>query len=143
MNNVNDDSPRIRVSATVKAPIDSVWQAYTTPADIVEWNAASDDWNTTSATVDLRVGGSFSSRMEARDGSGGFDFSGTYRVVELNERIEYEFGGRHAEVIFAPSAEGTRVTVAFDAEQEHPLEMQRDGWQAILDRFASYVEQSA
>ncbi len=131
---------RIEVQVTVKASVEDVWEAYTTPAAIMEWNAASEDWHTTSATVDLRPGGVFSSRMEARDGSAGFDFTGTYTGIVKYERIEYEFGDRHAEVTFSQEGDNTRVTVAFDAESENPIDMQRAGWQAILDKFARYVE---
>lgn len=132
---------KITVAVTVDAPVALVWRAYTTPADIVRWNAASDDWHTTEASVDLREGGSFSSRMEARDGSAGFDFAGTYTRVVEHERIEYAFGERTAEVTFDEQAGSTRVAITFDAETEHPIEMQQVGWQAILDRFAQHVEQ--
>lgn len=131
---------KITVSTTVKAPVDTVWRAYTTPEDIKQWNAASDDWHTTAATVDLRDGGAFSSRMEAKDGSMGFDFAGTYTKVIENERIAYDFGDRKAEVTFAPGPDGVAVTVAFDAEETHSIEQQREGWQAILDNFARHVE---
>ena len=131
---------RITVETTVAAPIDRVWQAYTTPADIVKWNAASDDWHTTKATVDLREGGAFSSRMEAKDGSVGFDFAGTYTKIVPHERIEYAFGDRKAEVEFLPGPNGVVVRVVFDGETTHSKEQQRSGWQAILDNFARYVE---
>ena len=131
---------RITVQTTVAAPIDQVWRAYTTPADIVKWNAASDDWHTTKATVDLREGGVFSSRMEAKDGSMGFDFAGTYTKIVEHRRIEYAFGDRKAEVEFVPGAKGVAVRVVFDAETTHPVEQQQAGWQAILDNFARYVE---
>lgn len=134
---------KITVATTVAAPVAAVWRAYTTPADIVRWNAASDDWHTTAATVDLRPGGAFSSRMEAKDGSAGFDFAGTYTEVVTNERIAYAFGDRTAVVTFAPTPDGTTVTVTFDAETANPVEMQRDGWQAILDAFARHVEAPA
>ena len=130
---------KITVSTTVQAPIEQVWRAYTTPADILQWNAASDDWHTTKATVDLRVGGSFLSRMEAKDGSVGFDFAGTYTQVVPNERIDYAFGDRHATVEFKPVAGGVEVQVSFDAEETHGLAQQQQGWQAILDRFARHV----
>jgi uncharacterized protein YndB with AHSA1/START domain len=133
----------ITVSTTVKAPLAAVWQAYTTPDDILQWNAASDDWHTTKATVDLRVGGSFCSRMEARDGSFGFDFAGTYTTVEPEERIEYSFGERKVQVNFTPGAEGVVVTVIFDPETTHPEDMQRAGWQAILDHFKRHTEAKA
>ena len=131
---------RITVETSVAAPIDRVWQAYTTPADIVTWNAASDDWHTTKATVDLREGGAFSSRMEAKDGSMGFDFAGTYTKIIEHKRIEYAFGDRKAEVEFVPCANGVVVRVAFDGETTHSVEQQQAGWQAILDNFARYVE---
>ncbi|SFJ30883.1 SRPBCC family protein [Bradyrhizobium sp. Gha] len=131
---------RITVETSVAAPIDQVWRAYTTPADIVKWNAASDDWHTTKAAVDLREGGAFSSRMEAKDGSMGFDFAGTYTKIIEHERIEYAFGDRKAEVDFVPAANGVTVRVVFDGEQTHSVEQQQGGWQAILDSFARYVE---
>ena len=131
---------RITVETSVAAPIDQVWRAYTTPADIVKWNAASDDWHTTKATVDLREGGAFSSRMEAKDGSMGFDFAGTYTKIVEHKRIEYAFGDRKAEVEFMSGANGVLVRVVFDAETTHSEEQQRGGWQAILDNFARYVE---
>jgi uncharacterized protein YndB with AHSA1/START domain len=131
---------KITVETTVAAPLAEVWRAYTTPADIVRWNAASDDWHTTAATVDLRPGGTFSSRMEAKDGSMGFDFAGTYTRVVEHERIEYDFGDRAAQVEFAAGPDGVRVRVTFDAETTHPVEQQRQGWQAILDSFARHVE---
>ncbi|MGL9622214.1 SRPBCC family protein [Bradyrhizobium sp. U531] len=131
---------RITVETSVAAPIDRVWQAYTTPADIVKWNAASDDWHTTKATVDLRNGGAFSSRMEAKDGSMGFDFAGTYTEIVEHKRIAYAFGDRKAEVEFVPGPNGVVVRVAFDGETTHSEEQQRSGWQAILDSFKRYVE---
>jgi uncharacterized protein YndB with AHSA1/START domain len=131
---------KITVETTVSAPIGKVWRAYTTPQDIMKWNAASADWHTTAATVDLRVGGAFSSRMEAKDGSTGFDFAGTYTKLIPEELIEYAFGDRNAQVRFEDTKQGVRVLVSFDAESTYPVEQQRDGWQAILDNFARYVE---
>jgi uncharacterized protein YndB with AHSA1/START domain len=131
---------KITVATTVRAPVAKVWSAYTTPDDIQQWNAASDDWHTTKSTVDLRVGGSFTSRMEAKDGSFGFDFSGTYTEVVPLERIEYSFGDRVGVVEFASVDGATAVRVTFDAETQFPVEQQRQGWQAILDRFARHVE---
>jgi uncharacterized protein YndB with AHSA1/START domain len=132
---------RISVATTVAAPIDQVWRAYTTPADITQWNAASDDWHTTAATVDLRVGGEFCSRMEAKDGSMGFDFAGTYTKVVPHALIEYAFGDRTARVEFAENAEGVTVTVSFDSESTHSEEQQREGWQAILNNFTRHVQE--
>jgi uncharacterized protein YndB with AHSA1/START domain len=130
---------RITVETQINAPLDAVWRAYTTPADIVQWNAASDDWHTTAASVDLRVGGAFSSRMEAKDGSFGFDFAGTYTAVVEHQLIEYAFGDRTARVEFGESVAGVSVTVSFDSETTHSIEQQRDGWQAILNNFSRYV----
>jgi uncharacterized protein YndB with AHSA1/START domain len=130
---------KITVETTIAAPIEEVWKAWTTPADIVQWNAASDEWHTTAATVDLREGGLFSSRMEARDGTMGFDFAGTYiRIVE-HELIEASLGGRILLVEFLNGRDGVRVRETFDAEETHSEEQQRGGWQAILDRFAKHV----
>ena len=132
---------KITVQTNVRAPIEKVWQAYTTPDDIVQWNAASDDWHTTAASVDLRVGGEFSSRMEAKDGSFGFDFAGTYTDVVPHRLIEYSFGDRAAQVEFAEEPEAVTVKVSFDSESTHSDQEQQAGWQAILDNFARYVEE--
>lgn len=132
---------QIRVETTVAAPVEEVWRAWTTPEDITRWNAASDDWHTTAAAVDLRPGGAFSSRMEAKDGSMGFDFAGTYTAVVPHERIEYTIGdGRAVAVEFVPGAGGVTVRETFEAEGTRTAEQQRAGWQAILDRFARHVE---
>ncbi|WP_350283751.1 SRPBCC family protein [Nitrosomonas sp.] len=133
---------RLTVQTTIQAPIFTVWEAYTTPGDIVKWNTASDDWHTTSATSDLRKGGEFCSRMEAKDGSAGFNFEGIYTNIVQGELIEYEFGGRHAQVLFSKTSDGTTVKVSFDSESSHSLEQQSQGWQAILDNFKKYVESS-
>ncbi|MFO1004955.1 MAG: SRPBCC domain-containing protein [Planctomycetaceae bacterium] len=130
---------QIVVETTVSAPMDAVWRAYTTPSDIKNWNAASDDWHTTAAEVDLRVGGKFSSRMEAKDGSFGFDFAGTYTRIVTNELIEYSFGDRTAKVEFIQDPTDVKVRVSFDTEASHSIDQQRDGWQAILNRFSQYV----
>ncbi len=132
----------ITVEALVLAPLNKVWNAYTTPADIKLWNAASDDWHTTESTVDLRIGGIFSSRMEAKDGSFGFDFAGTYTNVVNDELIEYMFGERRVRVEFSHQQSGILVRVTFDPETEHPIEEQQQGWQAILNRFKNHVESS-
>jgi uncharacterized protein YndB with AHSA1/START domain len=131
---------KITVSTIVAAPIAEAWRAYTSPEDIKQWNAASSDWHTTAASVDLREGGAFSSRMEAKDGSMGFDFAGTYTQVIPLERIDSAFGDRTSQVTFASTPAGTEVTIVFDAENAHPEQMQRDGWQAILDNFKRHVE---
>lgn len=130
---------KIKVEVLVDAPIASVWSAYVTPDDIVQWNAASDDWHTTKSTVDLRPGGAFSSRMEAKDGSFGFDFEGTYANIVEHELIEYAFGDRSATITFSDQPGGVLVSVEFDAEEENEPELQRQGWQAILNNFAKHV----
>jgi uncharacterized protein YndB with AHSA1/START domain len=131
---------KITVETTVAAPIDLVWRTYTTPEDIKRWNAASADWHTTAASVDLREGGNFSSRMEAKDGSMGFDFAGTYTKIVKHKLIEFVFGDRRAQVVFTPGQKGVAVRVTFDSEPSHSIEQQRSGWQAILDGFARHVE---
>lgn len=131
---------KIVVSTIVAAPIHEVWRAYTTPEDIKLWNTASPDWHTTAASVDLRPGGKFSSRMEAKDGSFGFDFAGEYTRVVPHQLIEYAFGDRVGIVEFAQGAQGVTVTVTFDSEPTHSEEQQRSGWQAILDSFARHVK---
>jgi uncharacterized protein YndB with AHSA1/START domain len=130
----------ITVETTVAAPIAEVWRAYVSPEDIKQWNAASDDWHTTKASVDLRVGGQFSSRMEAKDGSFGFDFAGVYTNIVDEKLIEYAFGDRTAKVEFTPNNVAVTVRVSFESEPTHSIEQQRDGWQAILNRFARHVE---
>lgn len=131
---------KIVVTTRVLAPLAEVWRAYTSPEDIQAWNTASPDWHTTAASVDLRPGGAFCSRMEAKDGSFGFDFAGTYTEVVPQRRIAYTFGDRVGEVDFADGADGVTVTVTFDSETTHSEAQQREGWQAILDNFARHVE---
>jgi uncharacterized protein YndB with AHSA1/START domain len=131
---------KITVETNIVAPVEQVWIAYTTPEDIRQWNAASDDWHTTKSTVDLRVGGEFTSRMEAKDGSFGFDFAGTYTRIVPHELIEFSFGDRVGAVEFVTGAGSMTVRVTFDAETENSVEQQRGGWQAILDNFKKHVE---
>ncbi len=130
----------ITVETTVAAPIEKVWSLYNSPEAIKKWNAASDDWHTTASTVNLREGGTFSSRMEAKDGSMGFDFAGTFTKIVEHEVIEYSFGDRKAKVSFTDTPAGSKVTVSFDAETTYPIEQQQQGWQAILNSFKRYVE---
>lgn len=132
---------KITVTTTVAAPLAEVWRAYTTPEDIKAWNAASPDWHTTHAEVDLRVGGKFSSRMEAKDGSFGFDFAGEYTKLIPQQHIEYVFGERRATVDFTEGSDGVVVKISFDPESTHPEDQQRAGWQAILDNFAKHVSE--
>lgn len=130
---------KITVSTVIRAPILEVWRLYNSPEDIKVWNTASPDWHTTSSVVDLRVGGRFSSRMEAKDGSFGFDFEGQYTRVDPPRLIEYEFGGRVGQVEFSEGPAGVTVTVTFDAEETHSEEQQRTGWQAILNSFGRHA----
>ncbi len=132
---------KITVETVVKATLESVWDAWNNPDDIKQWNNASDDWHTTRSTVDLRQGGKFSARMEAKDGSAGFDFEGTYTRVEPRRVIEYRMeDGREVRVQFSETGDGVLVRETFDAETENDPELQREGWQAILDNFARHVE---
>ena len=135
---------KITVETIVQAPLEKTWNAWTMPEDIMQWNSASPDWHTPSATNDLREGGTFTARMEAKDGSAGFDFGGTYTKVEQGRTIAYVMSdGRECTVTFEEAEGGTRVTETFDAESENPAEMQREGWQSILDNFKTYVEAKA
>ena len=132
---------RITVSATIEKPVAHVWKIWTEPAHIMQWNAASDDWHCPRASNELRTGGRFSSTMAARDGSFSFDFEGVYDDVQLHQRIAYTMSdGRTCEILFVAENGGTRVTETFDAESQNSVEMQRAGWQAILDRFKTYAE---
>lgn len=135
--------PQLTVTASVHAPVEKVWQYYTEPAHVVQWNNASPDWHTPRAENDLRTGGRFLYRMEARDGSFGFDFTGTYDAVEEWALIQYTMDdSRKVSVTFRQTQDGTEVTTVFDAESMNPLDMQQAGWQAILDNFKRYTEQN-
>lgn len=132
---------KITVETLVRAEPAKVWDAWNTPEDIKQWNSAHEDWHTTRSTVDLREGGTFVSRMEAKDGSVGFDFEGTYTRVVPGQRVEYRMSdGREVTVVLVEGPSGVLVREIFDAENEHPPELQRQGWQAILDNFGRYVE---
>ena len=136
-------STKVTVESTVKAPVEKVWQFWTTPAHITKWNNASEDWHTAFAENDLREGGKFLSRMEAKDGSVGFDFGGVYGAVKTNEFIEYTMSdGRKVVIRFTGNGNETRVVETFDAESTNPIEMQKGGWQAILNNFKEYVEKN-
>ena len=131
----------ITVTTTVLAPAEKVWKLWTTPEHIIKWNNASDDWHTTHAENDLRIGGKFLSRMEAKDGSFGFDFIGIYDLVKENKLIEYTMGdGRKVIIVFTGIGNTTNIVETFEAENENSIEMQRSGWQAILDNFKKYAE---
>jgi uncharacterized protein YndB with AHSA1/START domain len=131
----------IKIRATIKAPVEKVWNLWTDPKHIIQWNNASDDWHTPKSENDLLVGGKFLSRMEAKDGSLGFDFAGEYSKIELFKQINYTIGdGRKVKVSFVSKGNETTVTETFEAEQTHTIEMQQTGWQSILDNFKKYVE---
>ncbi len=131
----------ITIATTIHAPIGKVWDCWTKPEHITKWNNASPDWHTPKAENDLRVGGAFMSRMESVDGTQGFDFGGTYTEVEPHARIAYTIGdGRSVEVLFVQEGDETMVTETFEIETQNPPEMQRAGWQSILDNFKKYVE---
>ena len=133
----------ITVENTVNAPAKKVWEYWTKPEHITQWNNASDDWHTPRAENDLRTGGRFSARMEAKDGSMGFDFGGVYDAVTPNEYIEYTIGdGRKVKINFSAQGNSTKVTESFEAEGTHSIEMQKTGWQNILDSFKKYTEAS-
>jgi uncharacterized protein YndB with AHSA1/START domain len=131
----------ITIAAMVHAPVEKVWNLWNGPEHIVKWAAASDDWHTTKSENDLREGGAFSSRMEAKDGSFGFDFGGIYDVIKPYELITYTLGdSRKVEIIFEQEDDATKITQHFEAEGTNPVEMQRGGWQAILNNFKKYAE---
>ena len=131
----------ITIENTINAPVKKVWEYWTKPEHITKWNNASDDWHSPHAQNDLRAGGSFAVRMEAKDGSMGFDFGGIYDAVRPEEYIEYTIGdGRKVKVIFSARGKTTKVVESFEAETTNSIEMQQGGWQAILDNFKKYTE---
>ena len=133
----------ITVETEINAPLEAVWKCWTTPEDIVKWNNASDDWCTTHATNDLKAGGKFSYRMEAKDGSFGFDLEGTYTQVAIHHQIRYVHEDeRKVELVFTSIQNKTLITEEFEAENTHPADLQKFGWQSILNNFKSYVETS-
>src|ERR1051326_2712574 len=137
----DDKKEVITIENTIHAPVKKVWDFWTKPEHITKWNNASNDWHTPWAKNDLRVGGHFSSRMEAKDGSMGFDFGGVYDAIEEQQYIEYTIGdGRKVKINFTPHDNATKVVESFEAENTHSLEMQRSGWQSILDNFKKYAE---
>ena len=135
------NATKITVETTVNAPVEKVWKSWNVPQHIKNWCAASEDWHAPKAENDLRTGGTFSTRMEAKDGSFGFDFGGVYDNVKKNELIEYTMGdGRQVHITFSPAGDQTKIVETFDAEATNSVEMQRGGWQAILDNFKKYTE---
>jgi len=134
---------RIKVETLVPVPIEKVWTFWTSPEHIKKWNNASPEWHTPSAENDLREKGKFSYRMEAKDGSGGFDFGGEYTQVREHKEIRYRLDdGREVEIVFKPVDNATFIEETFDAETENSIEMQRNGWQAILENFREYAERN-
>ena len=132
----------ITVEATINAPVEKVWKFWNAPEHITQWCQASDDWHAPRAENDLRAGGKFLTRMEAKDGSFGFDFNGIYEEVVPHKLISYKIeGGRQVRITFSPEGKGTKVVESFEPETENPIEMQKGGWQAILNNFKKYAEQ--
>jgi uncharacterized protein YndB with AHSA1/START domain len=131
---------RITVAATANVHVAEVWKAWNTPSDIIKWNTPDPSWHTPSSENDLRVGGKFKNRMEAKDGSFGFDFEGTYTHVELHQEITYTMGEREATTLFVAQDGKTIIQTTFDAETENDPEFQKQGWQSILNNFVKYVE---
>ncbi len=132
---------KITVQVDVNAPVEKAWRFWTEPAHIMQWNFASDDWQCPSAENDVRVGGKLKARMSAKDQSAGFDFEATYTLVEKFKRLEFALGdARTVQIQFTPTPSGTKITETFDTEGAHSEEMQRSGWQAILDNFKKHVE---
>lgn len=131
---------KIMVQATIKAEKDKVWNYYTNPEHITQWNFADPSWHCPHAENDMRIGGRYCARMEARDGSFGFDFEAIYTDILDGDQFTYGFGGREATVSFRTVDQATEVTVVFDPETENPIEMQKNGWQAILNNFKNYTE---
>lgn len=131
----------ITIENTINAPVEKVWECLTHPDHITKWNFASDDWHSPRAENDLREGGKFNYRMESKDGKIGFDFGGTYDVVRKNEYIEYTMGDdRKVKITLTPQGNATRLVESFEAESMNPIEMQRGGWQTILDNLKKYTE---
>jgi uncharacterized protein YndB with AHSA1/START domain len=137
----NENKVTITVETIVQRPVGEVWKYWTEPQHITQWSFASNDWHAPRAENDLRAGGSFLTRMEAKDGSFGFDFGGVYDEVKPNELISYTLGdGRKVTITFISQDNSTKVIETFDAESTNPVDMQRAGWQAFMDNFKAYSE---
>ena len=138
-----NQSTKVTVQAVIQAPVDKVWRYWTEPEHITKWYQPSEEWHAPRAENDLRAGGKFVTRMEAKDGSAGFDFGGTYDSVKLHEEISYTLGdGREVGIAFIDQGDATKVVETFDPESANPVEFQQAGWQAIVDSFKKYAEQS-
>ena len=134
---------QITVQTTINAPVEKVWKLWTSPEHITKWNNASEDWHTPYAENDLQPGGKFLSRMEAKDGSMGFDLIGTYDFITTNESMEYTLGDdRKVSINFTSAGAQTSIIETFEAETTHPIEFQKSGWQSILDNYKKHVESS-
>jgi uncharacterized protein YndB with AHSA1/START domain len=133
---------KIIINAFISADKKKVWDYYTKPEHITKWNFADPSWHCPTASNDLTVGGRYVARMEAKDGSFGFDFDAVYTAIQLENSLTYEFGGRYATVEFNEQNDGTAVMITFDPETINPIELQRNGWQAILNNFKSYTEKN-
>lgn len=137
----DQQKPVITVQVSIAAPVEKVWEYFSDPVHIVKWNSASEDWHTPFAEADLKVGGGFNYRMEAKDGSMGFDLRGTYVIVEVNKQLAYYLeDGRDVNVVFTSTPEGVDLVEQFEAENQNSLELQQYGWQSILESFKRYVE---
>jgi uncharacterized protein YndB with AHSA1/START domain len=138
----SNQTTRVTVQAVIQAPVEKVWRYWSEPEHITKWNQATDTWHSPRSENDLRVGGKFLTRMEAKDGSMGFDFGGVYDVVKQHEQISYTLGdGRKVDITFVNQGNETKVVEIFDAESTHSIEMQQAGWQAIMDNFKRYTEE--
>lgn len=136
------ENEKITVQATINENIKKVWDYYTNPQHIINWNFADPSWHCPSAENDMKIGGTYKARMEARDGSFGFDFEAIYSEIVFEKQFTYGFGGREASVNFNELADKTEIIVTFDAENENPIEMQKNGWQSILNNFKEYTEKN-
>lgn len=140
---MENNKTNVTIQTTINAPAEKVWEYFTNPEHITKWNHASDDWHSPKAENDLRPGGKFNYRMEAKDGSFGFDFWGVYDIVETNETISYTMGDdRKVNINFSGDNNSTTVKSTFEAESSNPVEMQKNGWQTILDNFKKYTEEN-
>jgi len=138
---MNEQATKVTINADINAPVSKVWELWNTPEHVMQWNNASPDWHSPKAENDLREGGKFNYRMEAKDGSFGFDFWGIYDKIVSNELLEYTLGdGRKVSITFRSNGDRTEIEETFDAENQNPVDMQRTGWQAILDNFKKYAE---
>lgn len=138
------NNQKLTVKAEINSPIEKVWNAYTKPKHITQWNQASEDWCCPRAENDLKVSGKYNARMEAKDGSFGFDFEAVYDEVEPNKKLSYNMAdGRNATTEFISEGNKTKISTTFDPENQNPIEMQQDGWQAIMNSFKNYVERIA